>query len=275
MSHPNAPSLATAIIAEDEPLLADALNQALQTCWPELEVLATCANGLQAMKAIENHQPNVVFLDIRMPGMSGIEVAQALAEDWPDNHLGNPPVVVFVTAHDEYAVDAFDSGGLDYILKPVSPQRLTKTVARIRRALTQQGQPGIDELTKRLQHLLAHAPIAAHSARAPGYLSVIRAGVGDEVRVIPTDRIVLLESADKYVLVHTAEQEALIREPLRSLREQLDPDQFVQVHRGAIVNMKHVEAAVKDENGKLRLRLNGLEKRPVVSRIYRPLFQAM
>jgi DNA-binding LytR/AlgR family response regulator len=252
----------TAIIAEDEPLLATTLRNTLETAWPDLQVLATAANGTEAVQMIDNLRPDIAFLDIQMPGLTGIEVAHAIAEDWE--------------ATSEYAIDAFESGGVDYVLKPVTDKRLGKTVERLQRTLGQRNPPGIQTLTDQLQHLLANAePGRSSQDEKTPYLKVIRASVGDEVRMIPTEDIVLLESADKYVLVCTSEHETVIREPLKRLREQLDPNNFIQIHRGAIVNLRHVEAAVRDESGKLLLRLRGLDRQPVVSRVYRHLFQAM
>ena len=267
----------TAIIAEDEPLLATTLRNTLETAWPDLQVLATAANGTEAVQMIDNLRPDIAFLDIQMPGLTGIEVAHAIAEDWEaTSESPAPPIVVFVTAHDEYAIDAFESGGVDYVLKPVTDKRLGKTVERLQRTLGQRNPPGIQTLTDQLQHLLANAePGRSSQDEKTPYLKVIRASVGDEVRMIPTEDIVLLESADKYVLVCTSEHETVIREPLKRLREQLDPNNFIQIHRGAIVNLRHVEAAVRDESGKLLLRLRGLDRQPVVSRVYRHLFQAM
>ncbi|MGC1439226.1 MAG: LytTR family DNA-binding domain-containing protein [Burkholderiaceae bacterium] len=268
-----------AVIADDEPLLIESLARELSRVWPSLEIAGRAQNGPQALAAVMEHEPDIVFLDIQMPGSSGIQVAEAIAEDWTDNIPNQPPpLIVFVTAHDEYAIDAFRAAAVDYLLKPVNPQRLTTTVQRLKqRQQLRQTNPdtGIDGLSAQIRHLLSAAQAQHPSSGAPGALKFVRASAGDTVHMIPVDEVVLFESADKYVLVHTPEREALIREPLRNLLVQLDPQQFAQIHRGAIVNLSRVQAAVRDETGKLKLHLKGVDLQPVVSRIHRHLFSAM
>lgn len=286
-----------ALVADDEPLLAQALIASLHAAWPELDVIATAADGRVAVERVLALQPDVAFLDIRMPGLSGLEVAQEVAEEWADSSPQALPLFVFVTAHDEFALNAFEIAAVDYVLKPVTEARLVKTVTRLRerlasrdtipdepdvmaqagdedRTASSRSQRKLVELATALQALLAGSPDGSpmHSGE---YLRAIRAGVGDTVRMIPIQDVVLFEAADKYVLVHTSGQQALIRESLRELLPRLDPVRFAQIHRGTIVNLDRVDAAVRAENGKLTLRLHGSDQRPIVSRLYRHLFQSM
>lgn len=267
----------TAVIADDEPLLSQAVTNELARLWPELSIVETAANGPSAIKAIMLHQPDIAFLDIRMPGATGIEVAEAIAEQWTDDTTAKaPPLIVFVTAFDDYAVDAFNAAAIDYVLKPVNSERLETTVIRLKQRLQLPASHNIELLSAQIKQLLeteqSRKPDAAAVTQP---LRIIRASVGDIVRMIPLEDVILFESADKYVSVYTQEHETLIRESLRNLLPQLDRNQFAQIHRGAIVNLGRVEAAVKDDTGKLTLRLRGLDKKPVVSRVYRHLFHSM
>jgi len=267
----------TAIIADDESLLSQALARELAKLWPALSIVKIVSNGLSAIDAIMLHQPDIVFLDIQMPGASGIDVAETIADEWPDDvAVKQPPLIVFVTAFDDYAVDAFKAAAIDYLLKPVNSSRLKTTVTRLQQLLQSSTSQDIEKLGTQIRQLLA----AEQSQKKPeedkeNPLRIIRAGVGDIVRMIPVDDVILFESADKYVSVHTQNHEALIRESLRNLLPKLNKNQFAQIHRGAIVNLSRVEAAVKDDTGKLTLRLQGIETTPVVSRVYRHLFHAM
>jgi len=260
-----------AIVVDDEPLLRESLCRQLNELWPELRIVDTAANGKQAMASLAVHTPDMVFLDVKMPGHTGIEVAQAIVEEWPDERI-RPPIVVFVTAYDEFAVEAFSTAAFDYLLKPVTAERLTKTIERLQRQLRQPATD-IDEFSQRLQTLQANAREPITPSSTP--LKTIRAGRGDTVQMIPVEDVILFEAADKYVTVYTLDGEALIREPLRSLLQQLDPATFAQIHRSAIVNLRKVQSANKDDAGKVTLQLNGLDKQPTVSRMYRQLFQAM
>jgi DNA-binding LytR/AlgR family response regulator len=268
-----------ALIAEDEPLLAAALQAELHKLWPGLQITAVARNGVEALRQIQADPPDVAFLDIRMPGMTGLEVAQTIAEDWESDRP--PPLVVFVTAYDQFAVSAFEHAAADYLLKPVQPARLATALERVKARLqARMAAPGghsVDELVAQLRTLLTpEASRHGHTAGAPdGPLRVIRAGVGDTVRLIPIESVLLLQAADKYVNVLTAEHESLIREPLKDLLPRLDPSRFVQIHRGAVVNLAFVESAVRDDTGKVTLRLRGRSERPVVSRLYVHLFRAM
>ncbi|WP_028104410.1 LytR/AlgR family response regulator transcription factor [Pseudoduganella violaceinigra] len=256
----------TALIAEDEPILAATLTAALRRQWPELSIVATCANGIEALAQAAALQPQVLFLDIKMPGKSGLDVAEELVDAW-----AGPapfPQVVFVTAYDEYAVQAFEREAADYVLKPVSDERLARTVARLRQRL--QDQPaagGLEGLAAQLRAL--GVPMAAQR------LSVIRAAVGNQVRMVPVADVVYFEAADKYVNVVTAESEVLIRMSLKELMPQLDAQQFWQVHRGTIVNSSCVLSALREEGGKMSLSLRGRPERLRVSPLYAHLFRQM
>jgi DNA-binding LytR/AlgR family response regulator len=274
-------NLPTAIIADDEPLLSRALASELNKLWPELSIIATVSNGPAAIEAIMQHQPNVAFLDIKMPGATGIEVVETIADEWPnydnnDARTGNaPPLIVFVTAFHDYAVDAFETAAIDYVVKPVTSARLHATVTRLRdRLKTTEPDMSVD-LSNQIRRLLEAEQSLGQNSDSVAPLRIIRSSVGDSVRMIPVEKVILFESADKYVSVHAEGRESLIRESLRNLLPQLDNKQFVQIHRGAIVNLNCVRAAVKDDTGKLTLQLDGTDKTPVVSRVYRHLFQAM
>jgi DNA-binding LytR/AlgR family response regulator len=256
-----------ALIAEDEPILALTLAQMLQRLWPELRVCATVQNGVAAAREALAHRPDILFLDIKMPGKTGLEAAQELAEDWPD---GTPfPLVVFVTAYDEYALQAFEQAAADYVLKPVGEERLGKTVTRLQARLRQERG---DELERIIGQLRALAPISSPSA---GKLTMVRAAVGNQVRMIPVADVVYFEAADKYVNVVTADSESLIRTSLKELLPQLDGEQFWQIHRGTVVNVRFVQAAVRDEAGKLSVKLRGRSESLAVSRIFAYLFRQM
>jgi len=262
---------ARAVIADDEPLLLQALQAELQTAWPELEIAATASTGEQAITAVFEHKPQVVFLDITMPNGTGLEAAQAIAEDWPDDF--EPPLIVFVTAHNEFAIEAFEAAAADYVLKPVNQQRICITVDRLKQRLDT--APTVGALSDQMHQLLSRLSENTDTSK-PERLRTIRASIGDSVHMIPVQDVVLLESADKYVIVYTTSSaNALIREPLRTLIQQLDTERFVQISRGAIVNLDHVKAAKRIEPNKLQLQLNGCDQTPKVSRIYRHLFQAM
>ena len=259
----------TALIAEDEPLLAQALQAELARAWPELRIVGVAGDGAAAVAQALAHKPDVLFFDIRMPGMSGLEAATQLADDWPQ---GAPfPALVFVTAYDQYAVQAFEAQAIDYVLKPVQPARLAKTVAKLKDALAHRGAGGgsLDAAVAQLRHLLERAPAAS----AP--LQVIQASVGTSIRMVPIEEVLVFEAADKYVRVLTAGHEYLIRTPLKDLLPQLDPQAFWQVHRGTVVRASAIETVTRDEAGKLHLSLRGRPERLPVSRLYAHLFKAM
>lgn len=256
----------TALIAEDEPILAATLAAALQRQWPELSIVASCANGIEALAQAADLQPQVLFLDIKMPGKSGLEVAEELADAW--SGPAPFPQIVFVTAYDEFAVQAFEREAADYVLKPVSDERLARTVARLRQRLQDKPAGGLESLAAQLRAL--GVPMAPQQR-----LGVIRAAVGNQVRMVPVADVVYFEAADKYVNVVTADSEVLIRMSLKELLPQLDEQQFWQVHRGTIVNASCVLSAVREEGGKMSLALRGRTEKLRVSPLYAHLFRQM
>ncbi len=274
----------TALIAEDEPLLAAALQGELARAWPELEVLAIVGDGASAVRLALAHKPDVLFFDIRMPGQSGLEAAAELADAWTLQADGGSafPALVFVTAYDQYAVQAFEAQAMDYLLKPVQASRLQKTVAKLQQVLAGRRQdalpPGAPALDTGLHRTLAQLRQllgASGGAVAAAPLSVIQASVGNTIHMVPLHEVVYLEAADKYVRVLTPEREYLIRTPLKDLLPQLDDRQFWQVHRATVVRAQAIEVINRDEAGKLWLQLHGRSEKLAVSRLYAHLFKAM
>ncbi|HJV02855.1 MAG TPA: LytTR family DNA-binding domain-containing protein [Burkholderiaceae bacterium] len=265
----------------------------LASAWPELRIVAKAANGLDALRMIDEQAPDVVFLDIRMPGMTGLDVAARLASG------ERPPRIVFVTAYDQYAVDAFEHSAVDYLLKPASQERLARTVAKLKAALLAQpghggeaaraatpvsGDVSAAALQALLQQLAGQlgAPGAMPAAPAPApapapaaSLQWIRAAHGDETRLIPIGDVIYFQSNDKYTSVFLADGESLIRTPLSKLREQLDEQQFWQIHRSVIVAARHVAGTRQDFRGRLMVQLKGRPEQLVVSRNYVDLFRQM
>lgn len=285
----------TALIAEDEELLAAHLRQELKALWPTLDVVAMATHGEEAVTLALRHRPEVCFFDIRMPGMTGLEAAAQLADEWPD---GTPfPLLVFVTAYDQFALQAFERAAVDYVLKPVQRERLAQTVARLQAALAQRQTPpaALESAIEQLRGLLGvgavpaagassgtaasiAAPVGDGSGAAPSSTPPLRhlqVGVGDAIVMVPLDDVVYLEAADKYVRVLTADQEYLVRISLRELLPQLDAQRFWQVHRGHIVHVDAIDRVHRDEAGKLTLRLRRRPEKLAVSRMYGHLFRAM
>jgi DNA-binding LytR/AlgR family response regulator len=250
--------LITALIADDEPNLASYLQKALVQAWPELDIIAVARNGIEAAERIAALQPDIAFLDIKMPGLTGLEVAQGIE---------GMTRVVFVTAYDEFAVDAFEQQALDYVLKPVQAERLAKTVERLKRSGVD-AAPGDARLATALQRLLAAAP-----ARAP--LRYVRASQGELTHQIDVADVLFFHADDKYTCVRTAQAEYLIRTPIGELAAQLDPGRFVQVHRSTIVNLDHLAGTRRDEMSRLFVRVRGHATELPVSRAYVHLFKAM
>jgi DNA-binding LytR/AlgR family response regulator len=274
---------ARALIAEDEPLLAANLQAELERLWPGLETVANVRHGGAAVERALALRPDVVFLDIRMPGLSGLEAAQALAEDWPDD-AGPLPVIVFVTAYDQYALQAFEHSAVDYVLKPVQPDRLAQTCARVQTALKARAPNGqapnhtvaLEATLGQLRQLLGAPALASGASAAPASkLGVIQASVGNAIHLVPVGDVLYFEAADKYVRVITVEREYLIRTALRELIPQLDDTRFWQVHRGLVVRADAIATAVRDESGKVHLTLRGHKDKLVASRLYAHLFKAM
>ena len=256
--------MSRAVIAEDEALLRDALRRLLQAAWPELDVIADCDNGADALDAIATQQPDVAFLDIRMPGLSGLEVAAAAAEASPATQ------VVFTTAYDQYAIDAFERGAIDYLLKPIAVERLAATVERLKRRATA-GQAARGDLALLLREL---AQGTGRTGDAPP-LTWITAGTGRETRLIMVDDVAYFRADHKYTVAMTADGEALLRKPIRELLEQLDPAVFKQIHRSTIVNLKAIASIVRDDSGKGTVRLRQRPETLIVSQPFMTLFRNM
>ena len=281
-----------AVIADDERLMRDQLRARLQQVWPELEIVAEAKNGLEAVQAVKDHQPDVVFLDIRMPGLTGVEAAKEIAQlDLGEEAL--LPEMVFITAYDQYAIEAFEQGVVDYVLKPAEIERLHRTVERLKLRLVQRTQdaqdvqhtgndqnsfqegptnPAIsDHSVQKSLHMLA-AQITGKPAQ---YLSWLQAGVGQSIQLIPVDQILYCMSDDKYTRVQTAKREFLIRKPIRELVEELNPSIFLQIHRSTLVNLNAIEGVVRDERGRQEVIIKERSEKLQVSRSAAPLFRAM
>lgn len=283
----------TALIAEDEPLLASSLQRELAALWPALQT-QIASDGLQAVDMALNRLPRILFFDVRMPGQSGLEAAQEIAERWPAQCP--LPSLVFVTAYDEYAVRAFEQAAVDYIVKPVKTVRLQQTIERIRAlAHTENAQSAMESVAisspaaassdrqhddeSMLQSLraLLHSP--PDKRTRPARLLRIQASLGQQIVVVPIEEVVCFEAADKYVRVLTGvaapPRELLIRTPIKDLANQLDPDVFWQIHRGTLVRASLIESVQRDESGRTNLQLRGRQERWAVSRLYAPLFKPM
>ena len=272
-----------ALIAEDEPLLAAGLRTDLAALWPELQVVATVGDGLQATVQALALRPDVCFFDIRMPGCTGLDAAQALVEDWPDE--ATFPLLVFVTAYDHYALQAFEAQAVDYLVKPVDRLRLAACVARLQArlqarqlapALTPAAQAdAIEQTLAQLRGLLGAGLAAGVPGAAVPRLAVIQAQVGNLVHLVPVEEVLYFEAADKYVRVITAGREHLIRTSLRELLPQLDPQQFWQVHRSTVVQARAIGSARREESGKVTLQLRGRPETLIASRLYAHRFKGM
>ncbi len=251
-----------ALIADDERLMRDQLRGRLAQAWPEMDIVAEAANGAQAIELAVQTQPDVAFLDIRMPGLSGIEAAAQLDDDIH---------IVFVTAYDEYAVQAFERGALDYLLKPVAVDRLQRTVERLKSRLVAADAPTRDgELLAELVGRL-HAGGAAPKPR----LEWIQASIGERLEFIAADEVLFFQAADKYTRVVRERGEALIRKPIYELLGELDGERFWQVHRSTIVNVSAIADVSRDFRGKQVIRLRGNDERLEVSRSFAHLFKQM
>ncbi|MFZ6775754.1 LytR/AlgR family response regulator transcription factor [Undibacterium sp. Ji83W] len=268
-----------ALIAEDEPILALTLQKMLEKLWPELQLCAVVENGVQAVQEALDKLPDILFLDIKMPGKTGLEVAQELAEEWPDDKAF--PLIVYVTAYDEYAIEAFEHSASDYVLKPVSEERLSKTVQRLQARLDDgvQRPNELDRVLEQLRHLVPGQALPGSNSNgsqsAPERLRIIRAAVGNQIRMINVDDVLYFEATDKYINVVTREYSSLIRSSLRELLPQLDSSIFWQIHRSTVVNTLHIQIANKDDTGKISLKLKGSEDKLQVSRVYAHLFRQM
>jgi DNA-binding LytR/AlgR family response regulator len=250
----------TAIIADDERLMRDQLRLRLQQVWPELEILEEAKNGEEAIQLVEKLKPDLAFLDIRMPAKTGLEAAK---------EIGTKAHIVFITAYDQYAVEAFDQGAVDYVLKPADTERLAKTVERLKARLNAATEP--NDMSNMLAQLAKQLGIAPK----PNYLQWIQASIGQELRLIPVEDILFFQSDEKYTRVQTATYEALIRKPVRDLAEELDPHLFWQIHRSTLVNSKAISGVVRDMRGRHLVQIKGLAEKLEVSRSFVHLFKQM
>ena len=248
----------TAIIADDERLMREQLKLRLQQVWPELAIIGEAKNGESAIAMVEQLKPDFTFLDIRMPGKSGLEAAAA---------IGSQSHIVFITAFDQYAVEAFERGAIDYILKPADAERLTLTVARLKDRLVSTAPD--------MRVLLAELAASMQLGPTKNYLQWIQASIGQELRLIPVDEILFFHSDDKYTRVQTASYEALIRKPVRELCEELDPAHFWQIHRATLVNVHAINGVARDMRGRHQVLIKGLTEKLEVSRSYLHLFKQM
>ncbi|MFC0679660.1 LytR/AlgR family response regulator transcription factor [Lysobacter korlensis] len=258
-----AESPVTCLIAEDEALLRDALLVQLRHAWPGLQIVAECEDGASALEALSEFRPDVAFLDIRMPGLSGLEVAAAAVEASPATQI------VFVTAYDQYAMDAFERGAIDYLLKPVKPERLAATVQRLQSRSTNQDAAALAALLERL------GPTRPREAGTVEPLTWLTASAGRETRLILVDEVAYFRADNKYTTVVTADGEALLRTPIRELLMRLDPATFKQIHRSTIVNLKAIAGIVRDDSGRGTVRLRSRPETLTVSAPFMALFRHM
>jgi DNA-binding LytR/AlgR family response regulator len=253
----------TALIADDEPLLRQRLVSHLARAWPELRIVAEARNGREAVELFETHAPQVVFLDVHMPGLSGIDAARSM--------VGRAQIV-FVTAYEQYAVKAFEQGAIDYLVKPFDEQRLAQTLLRLQERL--KPAPAADSAAT--QALLEHLSVELRSrASAPRHLQWIKASVGSTVRLIPVEQVHFLRSDEKYTLVVWDGGEALIRKTIRELADELDPERYAQIHRSVIVNLKRVTHVTRGLNETADVHLEGRNETLPVSRSFLHLFRQM
>ena len=254
------PSAPTALIADDEAPLREQLRMRLAETWPELRIVAEAANGSEALELAALHKPDIAFLDIRMPGMGGIDAAR---------QLYNRCHIVFATAYDQYALDAFEQGAIDYLLKPVTPARLQTTCDRLRARLHRSPQ----DIGAQLAEL--GTLLKGGAAAKPSYLRWIQAQVGGSLRMVSTREILFFQAEDKYTCVQTATAQLLIRKTLKELADELDPDEFWRIHRSTLVRVDAIAEETRDLRGRQMLRLRGFAGELEVSRNHSHLFQQM
>ena len=256
--------MTTAVIAEDEPILRAQLKAKLAKLWPELQIVAEVGDGEAAFDAIETHRPDLAFLDIQMPEMTGLEVARSLAAQ-PELKCH----VVFVTAFDQYAVQAFETDAVDYVLKPYSDERLEAAVERLKARVNAVPTPPPQDLSAMLSRLSAQLSPAAEPLRW------IKASVGQNLRLIAIDDVLFFQSDEKYTLVATAEFDALIRTPIKDIMDGIDAQKFWQIHRSTIVNASAIDAVTRDFRGQATVKVKGRKENLVVSRPFSHLFKQM
>ncbi|WP_164962514.1 LytTR family DNA-binding domain-containing protein [Rubrivivax sp. JA1026] len=268
-----------AVLADDERLMRDQLRARLAEVWPELEIVAEARNGLEAVELVGQHRPDIVFLDIRMPGLTGVDAARQIAQ-LPPRDGGDDdeplPEIVFITAYDQYAVEAFEQGVADYVLKPAERERLQLTVERLRKRLAARRGDGDEAPTgPNMQQLLHRLAAQPNPAAAPRYLEWIQAGVGNAIQMIPVQDVLFFVSDEKYTRVQTAQVEALIRKPIKELVDELDPQRFWQIHRSALVNVNAISGVTRDFRGRQIVSVRGHPQKLEVSRSYNGLFKGM
>ena len=251
----------TAIIADDERLMRDQLRMRLEQVWPELEIVGEAKNGEEAVELVGQFQPDLTFLDIRMPGKTGMEAAR---------EIGDRSQIVFVTAYDQYAVEAFERGAVDYVLKPSEPERLKVTVERLKARIDKPGAVVNDSVTAMLSQLAEKI-----AAPKPKHLQWIQASIGQDLRMIPVEEILFFRSDEKYTCVQTEKFEALIRKPVRDLADELDPSLFWQIHRATLVNVNAIEGVTRDIRGRHLVLIKGRTEKLEVSRSFLHLFKQM
>ena len=266
-----------AVLADDERLMREQLRSRLTEVWPELDIVAEAKNGLEAVELTKEHKPDLVFLDIRMPGLTGVEAAREIAQLPEDDDWGVPEIV-FITAYDQYAVEAFEQGVADYVLKPAERERLLRTVARFKPRLAQRNAPSADfsdSAPAPLQQLLHKLSAQVNPSGKPQYLQWIQATVGQAIQMIPVEDVLFFISDEKYTRVQTAKVEALIRKPIKELVDELDPQLFWQIHRSTLVNARAIDGITRDFRGRQLVGVKGLTEKLEVSRSYTHLFKGM
>ncbi len=265
-----------AVIADDERLMREQLRARLAEVWPDLQIVAEARNGLEAVDLVAQHRPDLVFLDIRMPGLTGVDAARQIAQMdvADDEHL---PQIVFITAYDQYAVEAFEQGVCDYVLKPAERDRLQVTAQRIRARLAQRDAADAAEASPAppLQQMLHKLAAQLNPGGAPRYLDWIQASVGQGIQMIPVADVLFFISDEKYTRVQTSSTEALIRKPIKELIDELDPAVFWQIHRSTLVNVKAIAGVTRDFRGRQIVSVRGHGEKLEVSRSYTQLFKGM
>ena len=271
------------VIADDERLMREQLRARLAEVWPELQIVGEAKNGLEAVELVAQHRPEVVFLDIRMPGLSGVDAARRIAQLEPtsagegeeaEDEEALLPEIVFITAYDQYAIEAFEQGVADYVLKPAERERLGVTVARIRQRLALRGTPD-EPPAPHMQQLLHKLAAKMNPAGTPPALKWIQATVGQSIQMIPVEDVLFFISDEKYTRVQTAQVEALIRKPIKELVDEIDPELFWQIHRSTLVNTRYISGVTRDLRGRQIVSVKGHPEKLEVSRSYTHLFKGM
>jgi DNA-binding LytR/AlgR family response regulator len=263
-----------AVLADDERLMREQLRARLAEAWPELQLVAEAKNGAEAVTLVAEHRPDIVFLDIRMPGLTGVEAAKQIAQmEVADDEL--LPEIVFITAYDQYALEAFEQGVADYVLKPAERERLAVTVERLKKRLAQRQADEAAPTGAPMQQLLQQLSAKMNPGAAPQRLQWIQASVGQSIQMIPVDDVLFFISDEKYTRVQTASLEALIRKPIKELIDELDPQQFWQIHRSTLVNVKAIAGVTRDFRGRQIVAVKGHKEQLEVSRSYLGLFKGM